>query len=285
MAQRTFINLNGKIIDENEPLFTAKNRSFRYGDGLFESFRAFGQETPFFKSHFDRLLSGMKQLGLEVPVTFSQKFLLNEIQHLLRVNKFFKSAVIRFTVFRNDGGKYFPETNTVSYLIETISLNESGYMLNNKGLTIGIFSDFPKVATPFSSFKSANAQIYIAAALKAQEAGWDDAILINPKSEILEVTSSNIFFVRDNFLFTPPLDSGIVKGIMRQKVIEVALENNFVVYDEAIIRENEIGSFDEIFLTNSVKGIQWVSAYKNFRFFKKVAILLTKEINALIRIN
>ncbi len=279
MAQRIFLNLNGKIIDASQPLFTVKNRSFRYGDSIFESFRAFGQEIPFFKSHFDRLLSAMNQLGMNVPVIFSEEFLLKEIRHLLRVNKFFKSAVIRFTVFRNDGGKYFPETNAVSYLIETMPLSENSYVLNNRGLSIGVFSDFPKAATPFSSFKSANAQIYIAAALCAQESGWDDALLLNAKNEIMEATSSNVFFVRDNFLFTPSSDSGIIRGIMRQKVIEVALQNKFVVYDEVAIRENEIGSFDEIFLTNSVKGIQWVSGYKDFRFFKKTATLLTEKLN------
>ncbi len=279
MTQRTFVNLNGKIIAENEPLFTSQNRAFRYGDGLFESFRAFGQEIPFFKAHFNRLLSGMKLLQMDMPITFTETFIFNEIQHLLRVNKFFKSAVIRFSVFRNDGGKFLPKTNTVSYLIETTSSNESAYVLNNKGLTIGVFSDFPKVATPFSWFKSANAQIYIAAALSAHSAGMDDVLLVNEKNEIMEATSSNVFFVRENYLFTPSLDSGIVQGIMRQKVIEVALKNNFIVYDEVAINEQEIGTFDEIFLTNSVKGIQWISAYKSHRFFKKTAKFLIEKIN------
>jgi len=279
MTQRTFVNFNGKIIDENEPLFTSKNRAFRYGDGLFESFRAFGQKIPFFKAHFNRLLSGMKLLQMEIPLTFTEVFIQNEIQHLLRVNKFFKSTAIRFSVFRNDGGKFLPKTNTVSYLIESTPLNESGYVLNNKGLTIGIISDFSKVTTPFSWFKSANAQLYVAAALSAQSAGWDDALLKNAKNEIMEATSSNVFFVRENYLFTPSIDTGIVKGIMRQKVIEVALKNNFVVYDEAAINEREIGTFDELFLTNSVKGIQWVSAYKSYRFFKKTAKLLIEKIN------
>ncbi len=279
MAQRIFLNINGKIVDSSQPLFTAENRAFRYGDSVFESFRAFGQEIPFFTQHFDRLLEAMKLLGMTIPISFSETFIIKEIQHLLRVNKFFKSAVIRFTVFRNAGGKYFPKTNSVSYLIETTPLNENSYLLNNKGLTIGLFQDFPKVATPFSGFKSGNAQIYIAAALQAQQSGWDDALLLNPKNEIMEATSSNVFFVRDNFLFTPSLDTGIVSGIMRQKVIEIALDNNFVVYDEVAIRESEIGSFDEIFLTNSVSGIRWVSAYKDFRFFKKTATILSEKLN------
>ncbi len=285
MAQRTFLNFNGKIVDTSQPLFTAENRSFRYGDSVFESFRAFGQEIPLFEAHLNRLLEGMKILKMDIPATFTQEFLLKEICHLLRVNKFFKSSAIRFTVFRNDGGKFLPATNTVSYLIETTPLHEKSYVLNNKGLTIGVFSDFPKVATPFSTFKSANAQIYIAAALKSKKAGWDDALLMNAKNEVLEATSSNVFFVRDNFLFTPSLETGIVKGIMRQKVIETALQNNFVVYDEVAIREKEIGTFDEIFLTNSVRGIQWVSGYQNFRFFKKTASLLTEKINLKLGIN
>jgi len=283
MAQRTFLNLNGKVLDSSQPLFTAENRAFRYGDSVFESFRAFGQEIPFFSQHFDRLLEAMKLLGMIVPASFSETFIVKEIQHLLRVNKFFKSSVIRFTVFRNDGGKYFPKINTVSYLIEATPIIESTYVLNDKGLTIDVFRDFPKVATPFSGFKSGNAQIYIAAALKARQSGWDDTILLNPKNEIMEATSSNVFFVRDNFLFTPSLDTGIVGGIMRQKVIDIGLKNNFVVYDEVAIRESEIGSFDEIFLTNSVSGIRWVSAYKEHRFFKKTAMLLTEKLNQMLQ--
>jgi len=220
---------------------------------------------------------------MAIPIVFTKTFVLKEIQHLLRVNKFFKSAIIRFSVFRNDGGKYFPETNTVSYLIESTSLDESNYILNDKGLSIGVFHDFPKVATPFSWFKSGNAQIYIAASLKAFQLGLDDILLLNPKNEIMEAASSNVFFVRDNFLFTPSLDTGIVGGIMRQKIIDIGLKNNFVVYDEAVIRESEIGSFDEIFLTNSVRGIQWVSAYKKNRFFKKTATLLMEKLNQTIQ--
>ena len=279
MRQRVFLNLNGKIEDVNKPLLTVANRSFRYGDGLFESFRAFGQKIPFFKQHFNRLLSGMSVLRMHVPDFFSETFVKKEILHLLRINKFYGSAAVRITIFRNDGGKYLPETNAISYLIETIPLKDTAYTLNKNGLQIGVFHDFPKPTIPHTAFKTVNAQIYIAAALYAQTAKWDDAILLNSKGKILEATSSNIFFVRNNYLFTPGLKMGIVKGIMRQKVIEIAIENNFIVHDNISLEEKDIGSFDEIFFTNSIKGIQWVSKYKNFRFFKKKAALLTEKLN------
>jgi len=158
-------------------------------------------------------------------------------------------------------------------------LKDTAYTLNKNGLQIGVFHDFPKPTIPHTAFKTVNAQIYIAAALYAQTAKWDDAILLNSKGKILEATSSNIFFVRNNYLFTPGLKMGIVKGIMRQKVIEIAIENNFIVHDNISLEEKDIGSFDEIFFTNSIKGIQWVSKYKNFRFFKKKAALLTEKLN------
>lgn len=279
MAQRHFLNVNGKIIDSGEPFILANNRAFRYGDSLFESFRAFGQDIPLFSHHLKRLLHGMKLLKMFIPITFSEEYMLKEIQHLLRVNKFFNSAVIRFMVFRNSGGKYCPETNTVSYLIETFPLKEKQYQLNEKGFSIGVFSKYHKTNTPFSGFKTGNAQLFIAASIYAKEKGWDDALIVNNKNEIIEATSSNVFFVQGKYLYTASDESEIVPGIMRQQVIEAALKAGYIVYDEVAVKEKNMKNFDEIFLTNSVRGIQWVAAFKNTRYFKSTSQQLIQKIN------
>ena len=126
--------------------------------------------------------------------------------------------------------------------------------------------------------KSANAQLFVLAALHAQKSNLDDALIINANNELCEAVSSNVFIIKDDKIYTPPLSSGCLPGIMRMVLINILKQKGITVSEKPISPSDLILS-DEIFLTNSIDGIKWVGGHKSKRFYKKYSEILMKELN------
>ena len=273
-----YICFNGKLYSKDTPLWGAENRAFRYGDSLFETIHANGTKIQFLKEHLDRLTMGMETIGMIVPKGFRDR-ISKEITHLINKNKSFSGTRIRLSIFRNDGGLYAPNDNTISYLIETSPLQNDQYSLNRKGLKIGIYDEIRKAPSIISRFKTGNSLPFIMAGNHRKKMNWDDCVLLNERGNLVESISSNLFIVKDEVLMTPSLESGAVSGIMREQVIETALKLNFTIYDDCILKPDHLLDADEIFLTNAISGIQWVVAFQERRYFNKIAKLLIEELN------
>lgn len=273
--------LNGEFFDPGKPLLMLQNRSFSYGDALFETIHAFGTEPRHFHLHFRRLMAGMEMLGMRVPPYFDQEQLYGLIVKLLNKTRIFGSAKIRLSVFRNDGGLYTPATDEVSFTIEATPLEHQKYVLNEKGLFIDIYTETTKPQNMFSPYKTANALLFVMAARYKQSKGLGDCIILNTEGKIVEATSSNIFIVKGSNLYTPRLSDGCVAGVMRQKVIELAPKVGLAVNDNASLVEANLLAADEIFLTNAVTGLRWVMGFRDRRFFcsyaKKINFILNRE--------
>jgi len=272
------LSYNGEFHSDDTALFTADNRAFRYGDSLFETIHCNGTQIQFFDEHIERLQLGMKFLRMEIPVNFAA-IIKQNIENLITKNKSFLGTRIRLSVFRNAGGLYTPNTNRISYLIESSKLEESKYCLNRKGLKIGIFDTYKKSSNALSAFKTGNSMPFILAGIYKTEKKWDDCLLINERQNLVESVSSNLFVVKDSILFTPSLESGAVNGIMREQIIQLALNLGITVYDDCIIKPEQLVEADEIFLTNAIIGIRWVVAYKERRYFNRCAKILIQELN------
>ncbi|MCZ4694132.1 hypothetical protein DWB61_02470 [Ancylomarina euxinus] len=272
------LSYNGEFYSEDTALFTADNRAFRYGDSLFETIHCNGTQIQFFYEHMERIQLGMSQLQMEIPSNFSETIGKN-IKSLITKNKSFLGTRIRLSVFRNSGGLYTPNTNRISYLIESSKLEEPKYFLNKKGLKIGLFDTYKKTSNSLSGFKTGNSLPFILAGLHKSEMKWDDCLLINERQNLVESVSSNLFVVKDDILFTPSLESGAVNGIMREQIIQIALDLGITVYDDCIMKPEQLMEADEIFLTNAILGIRWVVAYEERRYFNRSAKVLMEELN------
>jgi len=272
------LSYNGEFYSEETALFTADNRAFRYGDSLFETIHCNGTQIQFLDEHIERLMLGMNQLGMEIPTSFPETIEKN-IKSLITKNKSFLGTRIRLSVFRNSGGLYTPNTNSISYLIECSKLEDPKYFLNKKGLKIGLFDTYKKTSNSLSAFKTGNSLPFILAGLHKSEMKWDDCLLINERQNLVESVSSNLFVVKDGILFTPSLESGAVNGIMREQIIQIALDLGMTVYDDCIMKPEQLLEADEIFLTNAIVGIRWVVAYGERRYFNRSAKVLIEALN------
>lgn len=273
-----FISFNGEIKTEILT-FGTSNRSFRYGDGLFESIRFYKGNPLHLHLHLHRLSIGANLLGIKGVSLITEEVVRSQIKKLSELNAVTLSGKARLQVYRKDGGLYKPNSNFCDWFLEVEALPEEKYTLNQKGLFLGVYKDLPKPMNILSGIKTTNALNYVMAGVFANANGYDDAILINQQGNLVEATSSNLFIVKGNNIVTPPLTEGPVEGIMRQIITETSIKNYNVI--QSPITMVMLEKADEIFISNAIKGIQWVVGFDKQRYFNRVARLLTDEINSI----
>lgn len=267
MDIKRYINFNGFLYEENEKLFTIKNRGWRYGDGLFETIRVIDGKPCHLEDHFLRLKKGMEILKMQ-PNKVSYDDLKNQILKLLEKNRIKKGGRVRLTVYRSGDGLYTPENEGKSYVIEANSLDSNQFVLNEKGLTIDIYNEIRRERNILSQIKTTNNIPHVLSAIYKKEKGFDDCIILNEQGRIVEAISSNIFLYKNNNLYTPSLDEGCMDGVMRKQIIKLAEELNINV-SQGIINGSMLLQADELFLTNAISGVTWVSSYRQKRYFNK----------------
>jgi branched-chain amino acid aminotransferase len=279
MAKDKYCILNGHLISIYEPSIAFSNRAFRYGDALFETIRFCNNKIMFLRDHVARLKIGMTVLRMNLPAEFNHENLSELIIQLLKHNTHAPNARIRLTVFRNEGGYYVPETNDISFLIESEEL-PGVYELNHKGLWVDIYGDIKKPINKLSNIKSANALIYVMAGLAKQSMKLDDCFLINDAGNIVESISANVFVVKNGTLYTSPLTEGCVDGIMRKQIMSLATQNKILTFESPLTNYTLMNG-DEVFLTSSIKGIQWVGQFKQKYYVNKMAQFFIDKLNQL----
>ena len=232
----------------------------------------------FLVHHLKRLNSAIKRLKLCTDQPLHLNYIEPIIIDLLRLNEIYEGGVVRISVYRSGKGTYLPKTNDLSYIIETFKLKENLYSTNKKGLKIDVYDDILKPLNMLSPYKLANAQLYVLASVYFKENQLDDALIKNENGNIIETTSSNLFISSNGVLYTPALSEGCVGGIMRMQVINLAITNGMLVYENPIQIQHLL-SADEIIITNSIKGIRWVGQYKDKRYYNSLASKLTDLLN------
>lgn len=276
--QSKYLLYNNKCYPVEEPIFKVSNRSFRYGDGIFETIRLVRGHLHLFDYHMERLMNGADFLKMEMPSNWDRSFFKKKVWELLKKNEETRNGKIRLSLFRADGGLYTPKSSKANLLIEYEPYNSEHFTLNKKGLKMEVFSEMEKTSNPFSNFKTSNALIYILASIYKKEEDLDDCFIVNSQNRIIEGISSNIFIVKDNQLITPPLSEGCVAGVMRSYLLDL-LEKHEMEYRESSIQLEDLFQAQEIFLTDAIKGVRWVESYKVKRYNLNIAQQLNTYLN------
>jgi len=265
MSATDFLFYNGKLVRADKPLIGADNRSFRYGDGCFETMKMVNGKLLLKAYHFERLLSSLELLRFDIPDHFTADYLEDGILAVAEKNKHTSCARIRLTVARGDGGLYDQVSHFPNHLIQTWELDSPGTGINENGLVMGIFKDARKTVDRYSSLKSNNYLPNVMAALWAKEKKLNDAILLNPYDRVADATIANVFMVKDGTIVTPALPEGAVNGVMRRYLLRCLREANIPVAERAITVD-ELLQASEVFLTNAVIGIKWVKQVEQHNF-------------------
>ncbi len=278
MSKTQYINLNGEFIEASTAMLFSDNRAFNYGDGLFETIYASGTHIHFLPDHIERLHNGMKMLNMNINNLLGKENMKHEITRLLNKNRLYKGVRIKATVFRESEGLYTPKTNDTGFIIQTKTTGHEKYILNEKGLIIDVYPEIQQPINKLSNIKTTNRIINVMAGIYKASKELDDVIIINQKGTISESLSSNLFITKDNKIYTPPLQDGCVEGIIRKKVIQLAPSLGLTCKEHSL-KTGDLLLADEIFLTNSIKGITWVVAYKQKRYYNKISRKIIESLN------
>ena len=269
------ICFNGRLLPADAPVLPADNKSYRYGDGLFETMKVVQGQISLAALHFERLFSGLEILGYKVPQLLTPGKLQQEIQLLCKKNKCESLARVRLSLSRGIGGIY-DETDELQYLIECWPLSESSNQLNENGYAIDVFPDARKSCDVFSNIKSANYLPYIMAARYAKSNKLNDCLVMNVHERIADASIANIFLIKNGKLTTPALSEGCISGVMRRYLLQ-----EFKA-EETILSIEDVLAADEIFLTNAVNGLRWVKEFRNGKYDHPVASEIQNQISKAI---
>jgi branched-subunit amino acid aminotransferase/4-amino-4-deoxychorismate lyase len=274
----SYVFHKGEYVNDFEAAITKDNRAFRFSDGFFESMRIVNGKPLFLENHFARVISTATMLKITIPENFSLALLSSQIQGLLQRNEITQGGRMRITFYRSSNGFYLPKQDDMAYFIEAEPLPDNEFVMNTTGKLVDIFMDFKKDVNKLSVFKTLNCQLYVMAAIHARDKGIDEALIQNNKLAIIESNSSNIFIVSNGVLYTPTLEDGPVAGTMRMNIINLALENKIKVY-ECTLNPHNLLAADEMFITNAVRGIEWIGGYRTKRYFNDMSKKLMTILN------
>ena len=255
---RMKVCFNGDFYSSGEALLTSQNRSFKWGDGVFETMKVFEGRLLLEKFHFERLFISLQLLQIKTLPDFTVKNLVQNIIALCTENTCINSARVRMAVYRD-------KDNSAGYVIEAEPLPESTNSWQQDGLAITLYPYARKSMDAFSNIKSANFLPYVLAKNYADETGMDDALVLNGNNHICDSSRANIFVVKGGEILTPPLFEGCINGVMRRVVIgEVKKMGYKLSFHE--IGEEQLWNADEIFLTNAIQIVRWVKQYKSANY-------------------
>ena len=250
---------NGKYIKKEDVNISTDNRSFKFGDGFFETIKIINSKVINFSIHFERIKFSVDILRFKID--YSSTFFLEKINFLIKKNNILYGSC-KIHISRNDDGKYLPKKNNIDIFISTT--HGSNYA-ENKAISLCVYNTNYKAIGSLSNLKSSNSLIYILAAIYAYENNFDNAILLNTSMNVIEASNSNIFLVNEGQIYTPPLSDGCVNGIMRQWI------SNQLDIHEKSLSIDDILQAQEIFLSNTINGFISVKNIDN-KFFTKFDI-------------
>ncbi|MCB9447743.1 MAG: aminotransferase class IV [Flavobacteriales bacterium] len=253
----SIILVNGEIRSSEEPVLSSFNRSFRYGDGLFETMYWSDGRLWFANDHVARLNEGLGVLEMTLEKCGDTAYWTEQVK-LLTARAGLERARIRLQVYRNEGGLYLPTEYAASWIMEAGLLPEVLVREKRRVMVLDAQVD----SGPLSHLKTCNRLPQVWAAVKTSKGGYDDAILLNGKGRVAEAISSNLFLVCGNRLVTPAIGEGCVAGVMRKQVLVWGKELGMETEERGVVPD-ELYDADEIFLTNAISGIVSVRTLVN----------------------
>lgn len=244
--------INGQIISAEKACISVFDRSFLYGDGVFETLRTYNDNIFLLDQHIERLYISAKLIRLEIP--WSKEWIKEAALKTVIENKGLNDLILRITISRGvQKGGVLPEKNIVPTIVLTTREIEDGRIKDSWKVIISTIRRNDKRAIdPLA--KSANFLNNILAGLEGQDAGADESLMLNIDEKVTEGTVSNVFIVKEDVIITPPITDGLLRGITRDQVILLAKRGSLALIEKSIKIDDLYGA-DEIFLTLSSQGI------------------------------
>ena len=249
--------LNGETIEEASARARIDDRGFLYGDGLFETIRAYQGHLFRFDWHWNRLQAGANVLRLTLPM--NQKEASQRAGELLEKNHL-TEAVVRFQLTRGPGqrGDSIQGAHRPTFLITCHQLPAPCDQLE-AGWRLAVASQRVPSFNPLRRFKTCNRLTHILARLEAEQNGAHEAILLNEKDHVVEAAAANLFWLDQGVVYTPSPSTGLLPGITRAVVMELCDRLEIECVEMAVTIPDLLAA-EAVFLTQSVRELIKVTA-------------------------
>jgi branched-chain amino acid aminotransferase len=252
MALKIF--LGDKLVDEADAKISVFDHGLLYGDGVFEGIRVYGGRVFLHQQHIDRLFESAKAIRLVIPMSPAE--VISAVEKTVKANNI-TDGYVRLVVTRGAGslGLDIRKTSNPQVIViaDTISLYPpETYTKGMNLVTASTIRNHPGALS--SRIKSLNYLNNILARIEGTDAGMVEALMLNHKGEVAECTGDNIFIVKNRVLMTPGLDAGILEGITRNAVMQLAIEGGYEVLETSMTR-HDLYVADEMFLTGTAAEV------------------------------
>jgi branched-chain amino acid aminotransferase len=248
------VNINGTLYDKADAKISVYDHGLLYGDGVFEGIRSYGGKVFRLREHLVRLWNSAKAICLTIPMTIEA--MERAVYDTLAANGL-KDGYIRLVVTRGAGSLGLDPNRTsdpqVIIITDLITMYPAEFYEHGlKIVTASTIRNHPAALSP--RIKSLNYLNNILAKIEGLQAGCVEALMLNHHGEVAECTGDNIFLVRGGEVLTPPIDAGVLEGITREAVIELARSTDLVVREIALTR-HDVFIADECFLTGTAAEV------------------------------
>jgi branched-chain amino acid aminotransferase len=248
------IYLNGKLVSKNDARVSVFDHGLLYGDGVFEGIRAYSGRVFMLDEHIDRLYRSAKAIDLDIRM--SRRAMTNAVTRTCAANRCM-DGYIRLVVTRGVGtlglNPYLCKKPQVIIIAGAIQLYpEKLYREGLRIVTVGTVRNMPEAVNP--NIKSLNYLNNVLGKIEAINSGVMEAVMLNSRNEVAEATGDNIFVVKGKTLITPPPHAGILVGITRNVVMDLAAREGYTV-KEATMSRYDLYTADEVFLTGTAAEV------------------------------
>lgn len=252
MAPKIYIN--GKFYSKEDAKISVYDHGLLYGDGVFEGMRTYSGKVFRLVEHIDRLYESARAILLTIPM--SKQDLIDAVKKTVELSGL-SDSYIRLVVTRGAGSLGLDPNRTsdpqIIIIVDLIALYDRKYYDEGlKIITASTIRNHPAALSP--RIKSLNYLNNIMAKIEGLQAGCMEAIMLNHKGEVAECTGDNIFIVKHGQVLTPPTDAGILEGITRNAILELAKELK-IPASEATLTRHDLLVADECFLTGSAAEV------------------------------
>lgn len=241
--------LNGRFVPKDQAVISAFDRGFVYGDGIFETIPIHNGQPFRWNAHLERFQTGTRFLKISAP--FSSEDLRQSAQKLVELNGL-KRGVVRIVLSRGTGARGYspkgaeqPTCVITSHELPSADLTQCRVVTSSYRVTPD---------DTLTRYKTCNKLPQVLARAEADEAGADEALLLNTRGEAVTATAANLFWISRNIVCTPPVHAGALPGITRSVVQELC-QRNGLAHEERIISAQDLTNTQGVFLTLSSKGI------------------------------
>ncbi|NOZ20647.1 MAG: branched-chain amino acid aminotransferase [Planctomycetes bacterium] len=279
MAEQVWFN--GKVVPLKSAKVSVLDRGFLYGDGIFESMRAYGGRVFRLDEHLTRFVASAEALRL--PLQYGKKQIKGAIGELLEANDL-SDAYIRLALSRGVGGQRLSLEGEFRPTVVMTARPFTGYPREfyRQGMMAVTAGFHTSPDSPALRHKSANYLANILAKNEAEEKGAGEAIFVNANGEVAEGAVSNVFIVEEGAVVTPPLSVGILPGVTRGVVLDLCREQGSACREEAFGLAR-LFQAEEVFLTNSLMEIMPLASIDDVKIGERVPGEITHRLMGLYR--